>query len=188
MGLIVLPGLVLYLIMSVFLVKRVARIARQKGRSPIRWGSLIALVLYLIPFWDWIPTVVMHNYYCKKEAGFWVYKTLDQWRAENPAEFKTLGTKRDMKVIDTKYGKAVEFNQRFMLLSKIEGPLHFNRWKQTSELRDSLNGEILERRVNFSISQERVMEEGWKLWLIRDGCTDMSYKDSNSDGLISNKL
>jgi hypothetical protein len=36
--------------------------------------------MYLIPFWDWLPTVAAHRYYCWKDSGFAVSKTLDQWR------------------------------------------------------------------------------------------------------------
>ena len=64
--------------------------AKKHGRSKWRWGIGAFLVIYLTIFWDWIPTVVVHKYYCEKEAGFWVYKTLDQWKAENPGVMEGL--------------------------------------------------------------------------------------------------
>jgi len=46
--------------------------------------------MYNLVFWDLIPTLAMHKYYCANEAGFWVYKTPEQWVKENPGVAKTL--------------------------------------------------------------------------------------------------
>jgi hypothetical protein len=35
-------------------------------------------------FWDFIPTLVIHKYYCSNQAGFWVYKTPEKWKLDNP--------------------------------------------------------------------------------------------------------
>lgn len=54
--------------------------ARKRGWSRNKsWlGAMyVFLLVYLPVFWDWIPTVVVHKYYCETEAGFWVYKTVD---------------------------------------------------------------------------------------------------------------
>lgn len=57
-----------------------------KSRYSKGWvgGWLAALVMYNLVFWDWIPVYVMHKYYCSAEAGFWVYKSPEQWIKENP--------------------------------------------------------------------------------------------------------
>ena len=31
-----------------------------------------------------------HQYYCAKDSGFWVYKTLDQWKVDNLKVLDTL--------------------------------------------------------------------------------------------------
>ena len=54
------------------------------------WAGSIFLLVYLPVFWDWIPTIVMHQYYCATDAGFWVYKSVDQWKKENPGVMDTL--------------------------------------------------------------------------------------------------
>ena len=90
MGLVVFAAIAVYLIVSIAVVAFSARAAKKKGRSPWRWGGGAALVMYLLVFWDYIPTVVAHKYYCEKEAGFWVYKTVEQWKAENPGVAEVL--------------------------------------------------------------------------------------------------
>ena len=94
MGIVIFGAMALYLVVSIAVVAFAARAAKKKGRSPWRWGGAAALAMYLLVFWDLIPTVVAHQYYCGKEAGFWVYKTLDQWKAENAGVAETLSEKR----------------------------------------------------------------------------------------------
>lgn len=90
MGFVVFAVMGLYLLISVGVVMGAIAYARKEGKSVKRWGWSAALVMYLIPFWDWIPTVAMHQYYCATEAGFWVYKTPEQWKKENPGAMEGL--------------------------------------------------------------------------------------------------
>lgn len=90
MGLVVFAVMGFYLMLSVVAVIGAVRYARKNGKRAWLWGSGVALVMYLIPFWDWMPTVAMHRYYCATEAGFWVYKTPEQWMKENPGVMETL--------------------------------------------------------------------------------------------------
>ncbi|WP_139271089.1 hypothetical protein [Atopomonas hussainii] len=83
-GLIYLVLLLVYLGMSIcltYLAYRYTAVRYSKG-----WvgGWLAALTMYSLVFWDWIPTYVVHKYYCSTQAGFWVYKSPDQWIKENP--------------------------------------------------------------------------------------------------------
>jgi len=89
-GLAVLVVFGIYLLISFLVVRWSIGYARKNGKSVKKWGWGAALVMYLIPFWDWIPTVATHQFYCAKDAGFWVYKTLDQWKAENPGVMEGL--------------------------------------------------------------------------------------------------
>jgi hypothetical protein len=66
------------------------RWARANGRRAKRWGIVAGLFMYMLVFWDHIPTVLLHKYYCTTKAGFWVYKTPEQWKAENPGVAETL--------------------------------------------------------------------------------------------------
>lgn len=90
MGAVIFGAMGLYLLISFAVVMSAIGYARKQGKRAKRWGWGAALVMYLIPFWDWIPTVAMHQYYCATEAGFWVYKTVEQWKTENPGVMEGL--------------------------------------------------------------------------------------------------
>lgn len=181
-GIVVIPAVLLYLLLSVVVVLLAVRYARKSGRSAKRWGWGAALVMYLIPFWDWLPTVATHQYYCAKDAGFWVYKTVDQWKAENPGVMETLVYKKDMPHIQTPYGRATVLNQRFLHIYKQEGPFPINRWRIETEIRDVKNGEVIAREVDFSTSQERRQAgwSGWKFWLDSERCSTVTHRDQGS--------
>ncbi len=90
LGLVVLFAIGIYLAISALVVWLAARWAKKHNRRGWVWGSLAAFAMYNLVFWDLIPTLVMHKYYCSTEAGFWVYKTPEQWVKENPGVRETL--------------------------------------------------------------------------------------------------
>jgi hypothetical protein len=89
-GLTILAAFAVYLIICIFVVRGAIRWARRRGRSSWRWGIAAGLFMYLLVFWDHIPTLVLYEYYCNTKAGFWVYKPPEQWKAENPGVAETL--------------------------------------------------------------------------------------------------
>lgn len=185
MGLVILGALGLYLLISVGVVVWAARYARKNGKSAKRWGLGAALVMYLIPFWDWIPTVAMHQYYCATEAGFWVYKTPEQWKKENPGVMETL-------IEDNKSPEGISptwpteqrpdmsiahINQRFGMTykdhftTKDEGELFLHVWRWKYELLDKKTGEVLARQVDFSTGNGHIGgEPPIKFWLQNEHC------------------
>jgi len=84
MGLMILGVLAVYLIVSIWVTQAAAGWAIANNKKPWLWGGLAAFMMYNLVFWDLIPTLVMHKYYCSTQAGFWVYKTPEQWLRENP--------------------------------------------------------------------------------------------------------
>jgi len=48
------------------------------------------LVMFGWVVWDLIPVYAVHAYQCNANAGFTVYKTLDEWQQENPGIAETL--------------------------------------------------------------------------------------------------
>lgn len=117
LGLMFLLAFLIYLVIAIGVVVLVVRWAKKRNRKSWLWGGLAAFVMYNIVFWDWIPTVVAHKYYCSTQAGFWVYKTLDQWKAENPGLAKTLVLPRDRtpqtRWVSNGYVEVHPLNQRF---------------------------------------------------------------------------
>jgi len=89
-GLIVLLVFGLYLLISVGVIYIAVRIAKKNDITAWKLGMPVALVMYLLVFWDQIPVYVMHKYYCAKDGGFVVYKTLEEWNTENPSEIEKL--------------------------------------------------------------------------------------------------
>ena len=127
--------------------------------------------MYLIPFWDWIPTVATHQFYCAKDAGFWVYKTLEQWKSENPGVIGNLATHRVWQH-DYSGGKdVVHINQRFNLIYEKEGELFLRRWKWQRELLDTKTNMVLARYVDFSTGNGSIGGEAeFRFWLHSDYC------------------
>jgi hypothetical protein len=176
MGLVIFAAIGLYLLISIAVVCGMVRTARKNGRNAKLLGWSAALVMYLIPFWDWLPTVATHQYYCATEAGFWVYKTPEQWNKENPGVMETLtteqvpphqfeGTKNNL--ISTTF-----WNSRIKSIHKFNGPIFLHGWRREDELIDIKTNETLALYVDYSTSHERRQAgwTGWKMWLANDNC------------------
>ncbi len=175
MGIILAAIVGLYLLVSLGVVIGAMAYARREGRSAKRWGLSAALAMYLIPFWDWIPTVAVHQYYCATEAGFWVYKTPEQWKKENPGVMETITTQRvwpsqhagDMK----NYISTDAINQRFNYVFKKNGPFLLSIWRHEQIVLDSKTSEVLSRQIDFSTGNGNVGgEPELRFWIHSDHC------------------
>lgn len=188
MGLVILGLLALYILVSILVVIGVIKYSKKNGKSALHWAGGVALVLYLIPFWDWLPTVVMHRYYCSTEAGFWIYKTFDQWRAENPGVAETLVANRGAptkRVGDGEnYTKTNFLNQRINKVVKSANNPLLNLWRYEYELVDAKSNEVLARQVDFYTAQIRGGGGwyGWKFWLHNPHCAGgVNLKDDTQE-------
>lgn len=90
MGFVIIVALQIYALLCLCAIVLAVRYAKKRGKSGIKWGFGAAFIMYNLLFWDWIPTVIAHKYYCATQAGFWVYKSVDQWKAENPGVMEGL--------------------------------------------------------------------------------------------------
>lgn len=193
MGLVVFCVIGLYLLTSIAAVVGAIVYARRHGKSATRWGSGAALVMYLLVFWDHIPTLATHKYYCEKEAGFWVYKTLDQWKAENPGVMEALpipglaGSPTKNEQFDGGYGQMDTYllNERFnwaVSQRDILRLLPIIRIEQ--EVKDAKKNEVLARYVDFATGNTVKNTVGppgpLKFWLSNQHC---SGGGSNQDAL-----
>jgi hypothetical protein len=162
-GLSILVALFLYLLVSAGVVFWVVRWAKRKGRGPVRWGIFAALVMYHLVFWDFIPTLVVYKYYCATKAGFWVYTTPEQWKAENPGVAETL-TWREMSEHYEAPGVTFGFrlNERIVWITKQEkGPVVPVGISEELII-DSMNNKVLVRKVG--IWTGRPGEEITRFW------------------------
>jgi len=170
-GIVVIPAVLLYLLLSIVVVRLAIRFARSSGRSAKRWGWGAVLVMYLIPFWDWLPTVATHHYYCAKDAGFWVYKTLDQWKAENPGIAHGLHFK--LQASRTSYGEVYVLNERFSVETRRKKAISILPTTITEErLVDVRNGSVLAKAVSVGSYVDPVVHglRGYKFWLGSKPC------------------
>jgi hypothetical protein len=182
LGLVVIAFIASYLAVSALVVWLAARWARKRNRRPWVWGGLAALVMYNLVFWDWIPTVVMHRYYCSTQAGFWVYKTPEQWAKENPGVLETLEpypSPYSKARVEINGGKARLFNDR---LGKLDARLDslgglLIQQKEISII-DLTTKEALTRRIDF-LSGPRQAGAIWKSWLVKDSCFSDEQRSKN---------
>jgi hypothetical protein len=148
-----------------------ALIAKSNGKNPYRWAkfTFFALLVYMV--WDIYPTYWAMDYYCKKEAGFWIYKTQDQWKAENPGVMERLVA--DKYAPSTRQGDRVNYtdtyvvNQRFNRINYYYSalpflPVHHNE----SAVVDSKTAEVLARYVDFGSHHD------FKFWLNVQHCNE----------------
>ena len=172
LGLMVLLALGIYLSVSALFIWLATRWAKNRGRRGWVWGSVAAFAMYNLVFWDLIPTLVVHKYYCATEAGFWVYKTPEQWVKENPGVLETLVPWPASKIYGPKKvafeldgGTVTQYNERFGYWSKSNTNLHGLLLDQhESGIVDAKTKEFLVRYANFR-SGPRGAGVIWKSWL-----------------------
>jgi hypothetical protein len=171
MGLIVFAVMGVYLLISIGVVKGAITYAREKGKSVKRWGWGAALVMWLIPFWDWIPTVVLHQHYCATESGFWTQKAFSQWKAENPGVTLTVAGRS---TITTPVVNGItqnhQLNQRLTWVVKLHSTSSFLTVSKREEaLIDAMSNEELTRFVDFSRGDQSSTGTT-KFWLVSRSC------------------
>lgn len=179
-----------YLLISIGVVRWVIRYARESSWSAKRWGWGAALLMYSLVFWDWLPTVATHQYYCAKESGFWVYKTLDQWKAENPGVVETLVNNKDAPSWQERYGDGhgiidtYILNKRFNWIVRKEDLSRFLPIIRTEQVvKDALKNEVLARSVDFGAGNSVKNTVGppgpLKFWLHSGHCSGGESNDSH---------
>ena len=181
----------IYLLICYAVVAWAVRHAKKKGKTPWHWGAGAALVMYLIPFWDWLPTVAAHKYYCSTEAGFWVYKTVDQWKAENPGVMETLDSYNqnpggynvswpsDYKINNDSHTKTLinHINNRFdVLFTQQDISSLVPIVRQEKVLLDSKRNEVVARYITFGSGNSVKNTIGppgpLKFWLQNGRCSN----------------
>ena len=104
----------LYYFLAKSIVQAIVEKAREQGRNTRIWGSISAFAMFNVLFWDLIPVYGVHSYKCAKEGGFKIYKTIDQWKHENPGIAETLNP--DPNISQQAYLKEYKNSRRIFLL------------------------------------------------------------------------
>lgn len=182
-GLILLAAFGLYVVVSIVVVTITYRTAKRSGASPTRArraAGVAALVMYLLLFWDWVPTVVAKQYYCRTQGGFYLYKTLDQWKQENPGVAKTLTWKLIPDKTDSIYDPVTGtqtylLNERFLREIRQQKLWLLAVTVEENRLLDRKTAVVLARHVDVTTGygNPMVAEQrwgGWKFWLSLTPC------------------
>jgi hypothetical protein len=177
MGLIILVVLGLYLALSAWVVWGTVRWAKNTNRKPWRWGLLAGLIMYLLVFWDHIPTLVAHKYYCDKYAGFTVHKTVEQWKQENPGVAEGLHADNRAKSYDLMPGiERLDLNER-LAKDRFMESLLLGIVKRESRIVDKKNNFVLASWVDLdtdilNISLHARTLRDYKFWLSKESCDE----------------
>jgi hypothetical protein len=178
LGIVLFGALGLYIIVVIACVGLAARAAKQRGANPWVWGTLGGLAIYLPVFWDHLPTVLAHNYYCKKDAGFRIYKTLAQWEVEHPGVARTL-TFRTIPALDDIVdrpdgSRRYRLNERFIMERQSHPIGALSTTKHDERFLDVKTGEMLAERVSVTSGYGTTAVardiRSYKFWLSLDPC------------------
>lgn len=89
-GLAILGFFMFYFIISVIVIVIAMKWARKRNKSQDKAALIAIFIMYNLVFWDLIPVYAVRAYQCNVNAGFTVYKTVDEWKLENPGIAETL--------------------------------------------------------------------------------------------------
>ncbi len=189
LGLMFLMFFGVYVLISIWVVNKATEWAKANNRKPWLWSSLAAFVMYNLFFWDFIPTLITHKYYCDTQAGLMIYKTPAQWKSENPGltadDLKPLGKNKE-RLWDFPYKplknnprkKVLMINQRIYLDTDYEenflSPIPIRISKSSSFIADNFDNKKLAQIISFQSGYGSIAtSQSWqvvKFWLSRRDC------------------
>jgi hypothetical protein len=150
--------------------------AKRRGIAGWKWGIPAGILMYLLVFWDHIPTVVAHRYYCDKEAGFAINKTLEQWKSENPGVAETLSSSKISPLEVIGNTRIARLNERFHWQT-VKERVFLSLVRTDRRIVDVNNGNILAKHIdfrtgwgNFPVDTEGL--SSFKLWLKNKSCEE----------------
>lgn len=185
-GLLVFAVLGGYVLISVLIVYRVLRAAPQKKLV----AGILAAIVVTLPvttmFWEYVQTKRTFEKYCREEAKVTIFKTVEQWKKENPGVAETLKPYNDKnrpeKRPDVKHEQNEEnliseyLNSRFVWVLNKKNLKVNNVFMHTSEIIDIKTGAVMARMVDFSSGYGNPFLgtpyglKSYKVWLSNDKC------------------
>jgi hypothetical protein len=175
-GLMVLGALLIYALVLIGASTWAFRAAKKSGKSAGKagmWAAVAALVILAPVFWDAIPTYVAFKYYSQKEAGLKVFKTLEQWKQENPGVAETLSKMPDQgypTVVLNDGKERSKINDRLVVDTRYGEHLFLSVKRGTRQLVDVKTNEVLAQYTGISAAPNWSLHAGgndpnwFKLW------------------------
>ena len=157
-----------YLGFSVFVVRKVVAAARRRGRNGWKWGLPAALVMYLVPFWDHVPTLVIHKYLCATEAGLWVYEAPEIWKKNNLNVNDALVRKeKNSSLRESDTVSRYKLNEFFLYENRVNKFPIFPVWIDSAMIVDAATLEVVARQTNVTSGYA---ESNLKKWVGSKPC------------------
>ena len=166
MGIAYLGAFAIYLAISAWIVVSVVRWSRCSGRSARKWGWGAGIVLYLIPFWDLLPTIVTHQVLCATAVDSVVHTKAEQWLERNRGESILPRPSGDSYSQDAAGNRIRQINSRLTLrrITDAVWPLPTRTSKE--QIIDTKTGQVLiEQRSVYSGVGRTI-----RLWLNFEPC------------------
>jgi hypothetical protein len=170
----------LYLLIIFAVVRVIKKWAIRHNKSASFWGALAALCMLSTIFWDLIPIYGLHYKQCSDNGGVNIYKSIDQWKKENPNIAETLMPENRKSFTDgniTRY----QLNQRFVWeISKTH--LWHILYKKTEIILDIKTGKILAEYIDFYTSlvnpivAQNTTFSDFKIWMRIESCEQAGRK------------
>ncbi|ACM21668.1 hypothetical protein Geob_3325 [Geotalea daltonii FRC-32] len=176
-----------YIILSALAVCFVVR-AVTKGRKIKLVAGIVATIVVTLPvttvLLEYVQTKHRLERYCREEAKVIIFKSLEEWKRENPGVAKNLKPYDDKNAPDIiskgdglHNSSTTKFlNPRFAHITKKEGPLQLNVFRHSEELVDTKTGQVIAILTDFSSGYGNPFlgaRYGWrsyKVWLATDNC------------------
>lgn len=177
-------SLLLLVALAMWAAKRISLKAGQSAATAQRWKYGVLAAVLLAIFWDWLPTWIAYEYY-SRQAGLTVFKTLEQWKVENPGVAEGLEAYRDY--TRDRRGDVVRLpNGR--LRYPLNARFASDNWREyvflsvqvwTFEVVDQKTNEVLARYIDVSSGPRGAPggEGWWKVWTVH-GSSGFGHGDS----------
>lgn len=156
----------------------------KRGSRKRAWAyaTIAFLAVYLPVFWDHIPTVLAHRYYCAKDGGLTVYKDPKVWLAEHKDELESLrvkpGGESVNQVLSDGWERSHLINKVAVIDHRISRPIFLpgiDLWREATRLVDLQNNDILAINIGYG-TYRGFAAGGIKVWLYRNGCDQGSSR------------
>ena len=179
LGLVVVTGFILYFWLLYWVTRRAYLWAIQRGHTKLRSamvGFFGFLLIYLPIFWDFLPLLVMKQYYCAKDGGFTLYQSPEQWISENPDRARNTFFYKRVQPIDKNGFRAIgnHFVSRAATTTVVGGWLNKYEYEYIDIEKNRvmfIERSYLSKR-GFSVSE--ISLEKYKFWLNMGQCKDES--------------
>ncbi|MES9924121.1 MAG: hypothetical protein ABW152_08520 [Candidatus Thiodiazotropha endolucinida] len=163
-----------HFLLSIWVINLAVKQARKKSKPGWHYGVPVGIAMFLVLYWDLIPTHAVHRYHCLVDGGFMVNKSLEEWRQENPGVAETL-------VPNDEPGATISDNRRRYILNQrfvwdVYTTKHiFGIRKKDKRVMDVVTGETLATYVDFdtdirALSLEPRNFRDLRLWLASNSC------------------